>query len=154
MFSVTIPVSTTQSLPANEEIRAIRPATALSGLSVLCIDDNQSLAGLKELLATWGCSVVMLDSGEKLKAYCQDNPPAPDVILADYNLRDESGIDIIGYAREHFQLHVPAALVTADRSNAVRDHANAEDITIIHKPVRPAALRALLSHFRQAIAAE
>ncbi|MRG56391.1 response regulator [Phyllobacterium sp. SYP-B3895] len=155
MFSVTIPVSKAGAPPAAENVRTIRPAAPLSGLSVLCIDDNpHSLAGMQELLATWGCYVVMLDSGEALKAYCQDNPAVPDVILADYNLGDENGIEMVAYTREYFQRHIPAALVTADRSNATRDQANAEDIAVIQKPVRPAALRALLSHFRQAIAAE
>ncbi len=155
VFSVTIPMSQVQSLPANEDVRPVRSSAALSGLFVLCIDDNpQSLAGLQELLATWGCTALMLDSCEALEAYCEGNGSVPDVILADYNLRDQNGIDLVRHARERFQRHVPAALVTADRSNAVKERANEDDISIINKPVRPAILRALLSHFRQAIAAE
>jgi CheY-like chemotaxis protein len=76
------------------------------------------------------------------------------VILADYNLDNENGLELIQYTRENFQRHLKAALITADRSDEVRERAALEDVSIINKPVRPAILRALLSHFSQAIAAE
>jgi len=154
VFSITMQVSKMPSLPANEEQR-LTPSGALTGLLVLCIDDNeQSLAGMRALLTTWGCNVLPLNSGKALRAYCLENRPVPDVILADYNLDEENGLEIVRYAREHFDCHIRAALVTADRSDQMRERATAEDISIINKPVRPAILRALLSHFRQAIAAE
>lgn len=155
VFSVTIPVAKASSRPANEDTPPVRPIAALSGLSVLCVDDNvRSLSGLRELLATWGCNVTTLDSFQALRAHCDREGAIPDVILADYNLGDENGIELIRFVRGHFQRHICAALVTAERSNAVRTLADAEDIAIIHKPVRPAVMRALLSNFRQAIAAE
>ena len=39
----------------------------------------------------------------------------------------------------------PAVLVTADRSPVIRDLANAADVRVLHKPLKPAALRSLLS---------
>ncbi|WP_245425333.1 hypothetical protein [Phyllobacterium brassicacearum] len=75
-------------------------------------------------------------------------------MLVDYNLDNENGLDLIGYARTQLDHHIGAALVTADRSDHVRARASAEDVSIINKPVRPAILRALLSHLRQAMAAE
>ncbi|WP_100000159.1 PAS domain-containing hybrid sensor histidine kinase/response regulator [Phyllobacterium zundukense] len=155
VFSVTMPVSSTPAMPAHEEQRAVRPSSALTGLLVICIDDNeQSLAGMRELLTTWGCDVMSLSGGKALRTYCLENKRAPDVLLADYNLADENGLDLIGFTRGHFDHHIQAALVTADRSDQVRERASAEDISIINKPVRPAILRALLSHFRHAMAAE
>ena len=43
---------------------------------------------------------------------------------------------------------IPAILVTADRSEDVRLRAAAADILVLRKPVRPAALRALLGDRR------
>ena len=42
--------------------------------------------------------------------------------------------------------HIPAVLITADRSPAVADSAVAHDMHILRKPVKPAALRAAMSH--------
>jgi hypothetical protein len=39
-------------------------------------------------------------------------------------------------------------LLTADRSPAVRDEAAKAEVYVLNKPVRPAALRALLAQWR------
>ena len=43
---------------------------------------------------------------------------------------------------------LPAILITADRTPRVRDEARARDVPIVNKPVKPAALRALLAQWR------
>jgi CheY-like chemotaxis protein len=49
---------------------------------------------------------------------------------------------------------LPAILITADRSPEVRDQARTAGIHLLHKPVKPASLRALMSRWRaQRIAA-
>jgi hypothetical protein len=45
---------------------------------------------------------------------------------------------------------LPSILITADRSIEVRDRATEENVYILHKPVKPASLRALLSQTRMA----
>jgi signal transduction histidine kinase/Na+/proline symporter/CheY-like chemotaxis protein len=156
VFSVTMVASNVPVLPTIEATQTVKPFSVSTGLTVLCVDDNErSLAGMQELLTTWGCQVLPFKSGKTLLAYCVENPVAiPAVILADYNLDEENGLDVIQSIREHLHRHLKAALITADRSNHVRERALLEDISIINKPVRPAILRALLSHFSQAIAAE
>ena len=58
--------------------------------------------------------------------------------------------------RQKFGDGIPAILITADRSLQVRDTARAEGIVVLNKPVKPAALRALLGQWRaqQTVAAE
>lgn len=97
-----------------------------------------------------GCQVTTLRSGTALKSYCTDHSRPPDVIVADYHLLNENGLDMIGFARETFQTEIPAILLTADRSKEVRQRAEDENVTVLHKPLRPAALRSLLSHFHHA----
>ena len=59
-----------------------------------------------------------------------------------------AGIDAIVQLRRRFGADLPAILITADRSPLVRDAARVEDILVLHKPVKPAALRALLAQWR------
>ncbi|KAB2701179.1 response regulator [Ochrobactrum sp. Kaboul] len=151
-FTLRIPVSN-EPVPV-EETRSRRGharALELTGLDVLCTDnDADILSGMETLLSGWGCNVTTLRNGAALRAFCANRSTAPDVIVADYHLIHENGIDMIGYTREHFKTEIPAILLTADRSKEVRQRAEEENITLLNKPLRPAALRSLLSHFYHA----
>ena len=57
---------------------------------------------------------------------------------------DGDGLEAITKIRRRFQSPIPALLVTADRSAEVRDAAQSLEVEILHKPVKPAPLRALL----------
>jgi CheY-like chemotaxis protein len=81
---------------------------------------------------------------------CADRRDRPDAIVADYHLDDGTGIDAIGALRAQFGSTLRAVLVTADRSQSVRDMAEGNDIVVLHKPLKPAALRALLAQWRVA----
>jgi CheY-like chemotaxis protein len=74
---------------------------------------------------------------------------APDVILADYHLDRDDGIGVIRRLRALHGADIPAVLVTADRSTEVRQKAAALDVVILNKPVKPAALRAVLRRCRK-----
>jgi CheY-like chemotaxis protein len=58
------------------------------------------------------------------------------------------GICAIVALRKRFGADMPAILITADRTPPVRDEARARDVPIVNKPVKPAALRALLAQWR------
>jgi CheY-like chemotaxis protein len=73
----------------------------------------------------------------------------PDIILADYHLDGETGLDLIRELRTRFAAAVPAVLVTADRSNEVRAAADLMDIPVVHKPLKPAVLRSLITRMRR-----
>jgi CheY-like chemotaxis protein len=72
----------------------------------------------------------------------------PDVLLVDYHLDEGNGIDAIVTLRATLGDESPAALITADRSPQVRDQARSKDIQVMHKPLKPAALRAFLAQWR------
>jgi CheY-like chemotaxis protein len=58
--------------------------------------------------------------------------------------------------RRRFGADLPAILITADRSPRVRDEAQAHEVKVLSKPLKPAALRALMAQWRvqRAAAAE
>ncbi|SDP56113.1 hybrid sensor histidine kinase/response regulator [Phyllobacterium sp. OV277] len=151
VFSVRMPVSETKASALVKEMPALRHSRPLDGLAILYIDDDErSLSAMKALLQSWGCKVDVLNHSGALSSFCQNHTSAPDVILTDYNLGEATGIDLVEYARNHYDCQIKAALVTAERSNQLRHHAMSTDVSIINKPVKPAALRALLSHFQLA----
>ena len=81
----------------------------------------------------------------------------PDGLLVDYHLDGGNGIAAIAELRRRLgrQLHLPAILITADRSLHVREEARAEGAHSCNKPLKPASLRALITQWRvQRVAAE
>ncbi|MDP1909817.1 MAG: hypothetical protein Q8K85_16075, partial [Hyphomicrobium sp.] len=68
--------------------------------------------------------------------------------IADYHLDEGNGISAISGLRDRFGAHLPAILVTADRSSDLRERAAKHDIRVLTKPLKPAALRALLAQWR------
>jgi CheY-like chemotaxis protein len=69
----------------------------------------------------------------------------PDLVLADLHLDDEpDGLEVVQALRSAWGRAVPAALVTADRDPTLRLRARARQVELLHKPVKPASLRALL----------
>ena len=71
----------------------------------------------------------------------------PHIVLADYHLDTGTGLETIRALRRVWG-NVPAVLVTADRSTEVRGAADAIDVPVINKPVKPAVLRSMMTRLR------
>jgi signal transduction histidine kinase len=147
MFSVTAPLAASgadlrSGAPRAGAVGAREP---LNGLLVLAIDNEPRVVeGVRALLEKWGCVVATAAGLHDSQSAARVLPGAPDVIIADYHLDDGNGVAVIGCLRAAFGAETPAILATADRSAELREIALREEIAILHKPVKPAQLRALL----------
>ncbi|MGE0502127.1 MAG: PAS-domain containing protein [Rhizobiaceae bacterium] len=151
-FSVLVPVTESKEQPTEvPRRRSIHPASALEGLSVLCIDnDPRIVEGMRLLVEGWGCRVTTATGSRDLPERWD---VAPDIILADYHLDGENGLDLIQSLRRTIGEDTPAVLITADRSNEVRAAAVALDVAVVGKPVKPAQLRSMMGRKRRFAAA-
>ena len=120
----------------------------LANLTILAIDNEpRILEGMKLLLEGWGCMVLTAETLKDAQQHFKTAPRPPDVILADYHLDEGDGLDAIVRLRWAFNSELPAILVTADRTQEVRDLATSRNVHLLNKPVKPASLRALLSQW-------
>ena len=147
VFSVTAPLGVA-AVPRADEAGAPQPLPAdepLSGLKILAIDNEvRVLDGMRALLGRWGCLVATAEGLAEARAALADFG-APDIIIADYHLDKGDGIAAIAALRQDLGRAIPAILATADRSVEARDEAARQDIVILHKPLKPAPLRAQLA---------
>ena len=145
-FSLYIPLAREQQVATEEAPARQEPLSNLSGLKVLCVDNEKPiLDAMMGLLSGWGCDVRVARS---LKDIARDQVLVgwlPDLVLMDYHLDQTSGLDAIEWLRQNVGGHLPAVLVTADRSPTVRTLAEDRGVAVITKPVKPAALRATIS---------
>ncbi|HLL26063.1 MAG TPA: PAS domain-containing hybrid sensor histidine kinase/response regulator [Xanthobacteraceae bacterium] len=145
-FSVEIPTASAAAPAGIMPKPAARPVTPLDTTVVLCIENEpQVLDGMKTLLGGWGCHVLAAADLRGALAMLRERP---DVLLVDYHLDEGNGIDAVAGLRAALGEESPAALITADRSPGVREQARAKNIQVIHKPLKPAALRAFLAQWR------
>jgi CheY-like chemotaxis protein len=149
-FSVEVPLSAVT--PASQHQRVGRrevDRVQLSGITVLCIDNDLTiLDGMETLLAGWGCRVFKAPDLKAAIAIIAEAKMTPDGLLVDYHLDEGNGIAAIKELRRRFGADLTAILITADRSPHVREDARANAIQLLHKPIKPAALRALLTQWR------
>ncbi|HUL90583.1 MAG TPA: hybrid sensor histidine kinase/response regulator [Pseudolabrys sp.] len=147
-FAVTVPRSneTPIELPARESAQV--DSGQLAGITALCVDNEPSvLDGMETLLRGWGCAVLKAPDLAFAVTAISESALMPNGLLVDYHLDNGNGIEVITALRRRYG-DLPAILITADRSPAVREQAREEGIQVLHKPIKPAALRALLAQWR------
>ncbi|HZL31140.1 MAG TPA: hybrid sensor histidine kinase/response regulator [Pseudolabrys sp.] len=147
-FAVTVARSsaTPVELPARDKAH-IDPSQ-LAGTTVVCIDNEPSvLDSMEMLLRGWGCEVIKAPDLDIALAAIAESDVPPNGLLVDYHLDHGNGIEAIVALRASLG-NLPAILITADRTPGVREQARAGDIQLLNKPVKPAALRALLAQWR------
>ena len=140
-FAVRTPLS------AREAVSATKAATAGSPrhlrLAFACIDnDDEILDGMRTLLLGWGATSVTVGADA---AALRDE--RIDVVLADYHLDGTNGLAEIAALRSRYG-NIPAALLTAERSPALREKARGSAVSVLYKPIKPARLRAFLAAAR------
>jgi signal transduction histidine kinase len=147
-FSITAPYAAplskaepkAEALPADNSYLVAQP--------LIVIDNDLSVLGaMQTLLSRWGADVRLARDLDDVNEILSDTTFAPAIILADYHL-DASvlGIEAVARIRQCSGRKVPAILITADRNQTTAEAARQFDCALLHKPVRPAELRALMQH--------
>ena len=148
MFSVILPLGQEKTAVPPEIITTNRPNVLpldFSNLKVLCIDnDPDILTGMDILLSNWGCEIICC-RGQADMGHIPDGF-MPDIILADYHLdHAQNGIDLLTILQSQWGRAIPGIVISADHTEEVKNQAMTEGYKFLRKPVKSAALRALIS---------
>ena len=142
-FAVTVPRS--ENVPVRRQrVERAGPDKQLP-LTVLCLDNDATiLDGMRALLSRWGVDCRIALDVEQARGELARGPI--DLILADYHLAEGvDGLQALQQLRGVLGELPPVAMITADGSSELKQKARALGYPVLHKPVRPAALRALLT---------
>ncbi|HEX5130374.1 MAG TPA: hybrid sensor histidine kinase/response regulator [Usitatibacter sp.] len=133
--------------PSRVRHAAEQQGAPLNGCSVLLIeDDREVLAATRLLLEGWGCTVHVASSGANCRDQLARLGEGPAIAIADYSLPgDEDGVTVLDTIRRRFP-QTAGILVSGDIAPEVLRRAQASGYTLLHKPLRPARLRALMGH--------
>jgi signal transduction histidine kinase len=118
---------------------------------ILVVDDEPDVRdSMLALLGKWRCEVIAAESCSQMLEKLITVQRIPDLIVADYRLRGaESGIEVVARLREEFNAQVPALLITGDTGMEQLREAEESGLHVLHKPLNPSRLRALIATLRR-----
>lgn len=151
VFSVTVPLyKGTLRAPVAKASPVAQTTQPLQGISVLCIDNEESiLTGMHSLLSRWGCDVRTARNQAESESVLEGGF-VPQIVLIDYHLDDgETGINVMRWLRKRIGIPgLPGIVISADARPELPIQAQNDQLDFLPKPVKPAALRALMNRYR------
>jgi signal transduction histidine kinase len=134
---------------ARDRQSAASQAYGLAAMKVIVIDNDPGVRdAMRALLDRWGCEARLFGGLADVDAMIAAEPGfRPDIILADFHLDNgEQGLDAVARLRVASPVSIQAIVITADHSAEVSEAVAAAGCEILRKPVKPAELRALITH--------
>ncbi len=137
--AIVMPVEATQAIVTN----------AGEALRVLVVDDDSLvLAGSRALLEELGCAVTTVADAEHARAAISSCVDKPILVLCDMWLADgQNGIDLLQGLTTLTAAHISSILISGDTRPETLEAASLAGYPLLHKPVSPAKLRAVVMNF-------
>ncbi len=146
VFAITLPLAEVNTDEIRLQIQNT-PGDLHSSLVVVIDDELAVREATQIMLEGWGCDVVTADSGDGALDALTQYERAPEVIIADYRLRNnKTGVEAIKSLHAQYGSDIPAIIITGDTAPDRILEAETSGYHLLHKPLAPARLRALLSH--------
>jgi signal transduction histidine kinase/CheY-like chemotaxis protein len=151
-FSIYVPFA--GDAPSVRALRLASRAAAsraygLWAIKAVVIDNDASVRdAMRALLDRWGVQSRIVAGIADVEGLIASEPNfRPDIILADFHLDGgHSGLAAVARLREAKGAPLEAVVITADHSREVAEAVAAAGCEILRKPVKPAELRALITH--------
>ena len=120
---------------------------SLQGITVLCVENDPNLlAAMVALLETWNCHILACDNSDQAYGYAMEYADEIDVMLMDYQLSEEiTGLALMQALNKASDYGIPGVLITATADSDLPMRAAQAGFEFMKKPMKPAALRALIS---------
>jgi CheY-like chemotaxis protein len=144
-MALTLPVSRT----APERAVTMSPVTTrLTGARVLVVENDPPTAdALERLLRAWDAEVCVHRDLAGVEAALASGMTPPDLLVLDYHLDNGAcGLGVATHLEARTGLRRPVIVTTANHSPEIEAEVAALGAQLVHKPVRPAQLRALLTY--------
>jgi CheY-like chemotaxis protein len=151
VFAISVPRGRREEFVPGEADGQIVVDRDVANSLILVVDDEPDVRdSMLALLGKWRCEVITAGSCAEMLGKLVSIHRMPDLIVADYRLQgDENGIDVVARLREEFNSQVPALLITGDTGMEQLREAEESGLHVLHKPLNPSRLRALIANLRR-----
>jgi signal transduction histidine kinase len=142
---ITAPAPLAPPEPAPEFAQTLQAGSLEDRIVLLVENDAELRRALVLLLEKWGAAVIEAATGEEALLLIDDLGILPDALIVDQQLGGGlTGLQTIAALRARGDA-MPARLISADRSESLRDLARQANVVLLIKPVQTAALRLFLT---------
>ncbi len=143
-FRVVLPLKAEKNKKMPSAIEPLLSDSCLHHKHILLVDDEKMvLDAMSKVLLKWGCKVTVAD--DYTQAVSNLNGVKPDIVIADYRLKNRNGLELIERLREDFSSNIPAMIITGDTSAEKLQLFQEKQVRILHKPVQAAGLKVALN---------
>lgn len=145
-FAITLPV-TDAALAAQTPDMAPRARVSGDALIGLLVENDHDIRrALTLLLEGWGVSVLEASHGPEAMALIEEIGIVPDFMLIDSHLGDGlTGLQVLSVLTARHP-GLPVRVITADRSDALREACARLGVFVIYKPIDTRALERFIGH--------
>lgn len=133
----------------NHPITSVNLNTDIAMITyVLVIDDDDLVCkALSHLLKHWGYEVMTAASGAAALSQLRTSEYVPAMIISDYHLQTETGLEVIRAVQTQLNRVIPSILITGDTTATALEQLQASGYKWLQKPVKPAYLRKIMRHY-------
>lgn len=122
------------------------------GLFLAVIDDDIEIRrSTRQMLEVLGAEVFTAESAAQAVQQLGRLGRVPDLLLSDYRLGAENGLQAIALLREEFNQDIPAILITGDTSPERMEEFRSTGLRVLYKPISGAQLQAAVEDELQAV---
>ncbi len=147
VFWIEVPIQAS-ARPRETVRRTELPVAEGAGRGVIVLIDDEPvvLSSLRAVLQGWGFEVIAADSAAEAVRLLSARAGPPNMILADYRLREgRTGTEAIRELCDLYHRVIPSIIITGDTAPERIREAEASGISVLHKPVTPPVLLSALT---------
>ena len=143
VFGIRLPIAGADQFRQMLPVPGCAQDSVLAGAFIVVVDDDQeSRFATEAIFKSWRCHVIAGGSGAEVRHELSQHLRQPDLIVADYWLKDgETGLTIIQELRREAEMSIPAIILTADHDVARAVGAKTLDIVFLQKPANALRIR-------------
>ena len=152
VFAIEVPLAQSPKMLTHAAYTLSEPSmksveSLLTSKRLLIVDDDPIvLSSTASIFASWGCIVSTAASLAQVEQFLRDGK-IWDFIVSDFQLGNNiTGIDVVAAVRQHHARQIPCVLISGDTSPATLELICASGHHLMHKPVRPAKLKSLVTY--------
>jgi signal transduction histidine kinase/ActR/RegA family two-component response regulator len=146
LFAVEVPLGTATDSPEQAPGGRAVVGNEHKEASIFLVEDEQAVReAMREMLELYDFRVSATANSEEASGESRALEVAPDLIIADYRLPlNRTGIDVVRNIRTITGAEIPGIILTGDISPKILQEARENRLAVIHKPVDPDELLALI----------
>ena len=148
VFVLTLPLAPDGHQLVHTDRSTVKDTVPNAGLKILAIDDEiDVLEAMTAMLESWDCDIRTARDSVQARKIIEDGF-APDLLIVDYHLFGENGIEVVEQLRSTTRKDMAAVILTGATEPAILSKIKACGFPLLSKPVNPGELGQHLAQYQ------